>query len=571
MPTEKAAMPMRPRSRILSVSTKPMPSRPIRLPAGTRQSSNTSSEVSDERTPSLSSFFPERKPGVPRSTTNAEIPFLPRERSVTAITTAMSAMPPLVMKFLEPFSTKWPPSRTAVVRIPPASEPEPGSVRPQQPTRSPLASGVRKRRFCSSLPARLTCAAARLWCAASESATPASARDSSSITSAQSSTDSPEPPYSAAQQTPVSPSSPSFVNTSRGKPCRSSHSREWGRSSRSAKSRTVLRSCSCSSLRSRSIANNGIPRGPMARLLRRVSLAALVLLAGLAGWFWTGLPSRAAVAALARQNPGTTRLMLQREQEAQAGGRRSRVDQAWVPLSSVSRHLIHAVLASEDQRFFGHAGVDWDAIQSSIEKDVEKGRLVRGGSTITQQLAKNLYFGTGKTLARKLRELVVARWLEADLTKARILTLYLNVIEWGDGIYGVEAAARHWYGKPAAALSPSEAAGLVAMIPNPRRINPRVAAARHQRATRRVLWLMGQAGYLGRDVAGLGAEPPPEPAEEEEEEPPAAEPEATPPVAPAPPPATLLPTPPLPSPTAAPSPTPAPTPAPTPTPPPPSG
>jgi monofunctional biosynthetic peptidoglycan transglycosylase len=263
--------------------------------------------------------------------------------------------------------------------------------------------------------------------------------------------------------------------------------------------------------------------------------------------------------------------MLQREQEAQARGRRPRVDQAWVPLSSVSRHLIHAVLASEDQRFFGHAGVDWQAIQSSIEKDVEKGRLMRGGSTITQQLAKNLYFGTGKTLTRKLRELVVSRWLEADLTKARILTLYLNVIEWGDGIYGVEAAARHWYGKPASALSPAEAAGLVAMIPNPRRINPRVAAARHERATRRVLWLMGQAGYIGRDVAGLGAEPPAEPVEEDEE-PSAAEPEAVAPTeTPGPTTTPLLATPPAPSPTAAPGPTPpAPGPTPTPVPPPPA-
>ena len=137
------------------MSTKPMPSRPIRLAAGTRQSSNTSSEVSDERTPSLSSFFPDRKPGVPRSTTTAEMPFFPFARSVTVITTAISAIPPLVMKFFEPFSTRQSPSRTAVVRMPPASEPDPGSVSPQQPTFSPAASGARKRRFCSSLPARL--------------------------------------------------------------------------------------------------------------------------------------------------------------------------------------------------------------------------------------------------------------------------------------------------------------------------------------------------------------------------------------------------------------------------------
>ena len=188
MPIEKAAMPMRPLSRMRSVSTKPMPSRPSRLAAGTRQSSNASSEVSEERTPSLSSLRPARKPFVPRSTTIAEMPFLPAARSVTAITTAVSAMPPLVMKFFEPFSTKWSPSRTAVVRMPPASDPEPGSVSAQQPTFSPR--GERRQEAAASapaLPTRWMCAEHSPWCAASESATPASARASSSISTAQSS------------------------------------------------------------------------------------------------------------------------------------------------------------------------------------------------------------------------------------------------------------------------------------------------------------------------------------------------------------------------------------------------
>ena len=249
---------------------------------------------------------------------------------------------------------------------------------------------------------------------------------------------------------------------------------------------------------------------PLRRLLRRLAVAALLASLGFGIWVWAGLPARSEVRALQKRNPDKTRLMLQREEEARAKGRRARTSQAWVPLAQVSRHLIHAVLASEDQKFFGHEGVDWKAIQESLEKDVEKGRFARGGSTITQQLAKNLYFGTRKTPVRKLRELVVTRWLEEDLSKVRILALYLNVIEWGDGVYGCEAAAQHWYGKPAAQLSESEAASLAAMIPNPRRLNPVVSVARHERATRRVLWLMGQAGYIGRDVAPLGAEPPAE-------------------------------------------------------------
>jgi monofunctional biosynthetic peptidoglycan transglycosylase len=188
-----------------------------------------------------------------------------------------------------------------------------------------------------------------------------------------------------------------------------------------------------------------------------------------------------------------------------------------VPLGRISRHLAHAVLASEDQNFFGHEGVDWEAIEKAVQEDRKKGAFARGGSTITQQLAKNLYFTTHKTPVRKLRELIVAHWLEQDLGKRRILELYLNVIEWGDGVYGAQAAAQRYYGKPASALDADEAAGLAGMIPNPRRINPRVDARRFARAQRRVVWLMAHAGFLNRP--GLGAEPPPEPADEEEEAP----------------------------------------------------
>jgi monofunctional biosynthetic peptidoglycan transglycosylase len=255
----------------------------------------------------------------------------------------------------------------------------------------------------------------------------------------------------------------------------------------------------------------------MRRLALRLAAAFAAALLLLAAWVGAGLPARSEVRALAGRNPARTRLMEQRAEEARAKGRRARVAASWVPLARVSRHLIHAVLASEDQAFFGHEGVDWRAIEESIEKNVARRRFARGGSTITQQLAKNLYFGTRKSLVRKARELVVTWWLEADLPKARILALYLNLIEWGDGVYGAEAAARHWCGKPASDLSVRDAAGLAAMIPNPRRINPRVSPARHERATLRVLWLMGQAGYIGRDVAGLGAEPPVEAAPEDEE------------------------------------------------------
>jgi len=249
------------------------------------------------------------------------------------------------------------------------------------------------------------------------------------------------------------------------------------------------------------------------RLRRAFVLLSLPALAagGLLVYLGAGLPARAEVRALARRNPERTGVMRQRETEAREAGRRPRHLQSWLSLAHVSRHLIHAVVVAEDPKFFGHEGLDWEAIRESVEANLERGRFARGGSTITQQLAKNLFFTTHKSVARKLRELVVAQWLERDLSKKRILELYLNVIEWGDGVYGCEAAARRYYGKPAAELSEHEAAGLAAMIPSPRRINPRVGPARHERAQRRILWLMARAGYVKRDVADLGVEPAPEP------------------------------------------------------------
>jgi len=263
--------------------------------------------------------------------------------------------------------------------------------------------------------------------------------------------------------------------------------------------------------------------------LKRLLILAAAGLVSLAAWVWTGLPSRREVRALLTKTPDQTALMRQREAEARAKKRKPRTVQATVPLSRVSRFLIQAVVSSEDQKFFGHEGIDWQAIRESAGANVKKGRATRGGSTITQQLAKNLYFGTEKSLLRKLREAIVTRWLEDDLSKVRILSLYLNFIEWGDGIYGCEAAARAWFGKSCADLSVDEAAGLAGMVPNPRRINPEVSPARYEGAKKRVLWLMAHAGYLERSVAGLGSAPPPEPEPElpEDEEP--AEPPEPPP------------------------------------------
>ncbi len=199
--------------------------------------------------------------------------------------------------------------------------------------------------------------------------------------------------------------------------------------------------------------------------------------------------------------------MRQRDGEAREAGHKPRRLQTTVPLRSISKHLIHAVLSAEDPNFFGHEGIDWDAVVESIETNIEKGRYARGGSTITQQLAKNLFFTTRKSLIRKAREAMVVYWMEQDLTKKRIIEIYLNVIEWGDGVYGCEAAARRYYRTSCASLDADQAAGLAAMIPSPRRINPRINPGLHARATRKVLRQMRWAGYLRRDIRDMGNEP----------------------------------------------------------------
>jgi len=177
------------------------------------------------------------------------------------------------------------------------------------------------------------------------------------------------------------------------------------------------------------------------------------------------------VRALAKTNPKRTAFSELREREAAQAGKPLRHYQVWVPYTRISQNLKRAVLVAEDDAFWQHEGIDMEQLKISIRNDIEKGQ-VRGGSTITQQLAKNLYLSPSKNPLRKLRELVIARRLEAELKKARILELYLNVIEWGDGIWGAEAAARTYFGTSAASLGPAESALLAAAIVNPRELNP---------------------------------------------------------------------------------------------------
>ncbi len=213
---------------------------------------------------------------------------------------------------------------------------------------------------------------------------------------------------------------------------------------------------------------------------------------------------------LAREAPRTTALMRARAAAAARAGRAWRPRQSWVGYERVSPLLRRAVLTAEDAAFFRHGGLDWNELRAAARRDLEERRVVRGGSTITQQLAKNLYLGDRRTLTRKLTEVFLALRMERALSKRRIFELYLNLIEWGDGIYGAEAAARHYFGVSAAGLSPRQATLLAAVIINPRRYSVLDPPRRIERRVRMIAGRMHRRGALddAQYAQALGLPPP---------------------------------------------------------------
>jgi monofunctional biosynthetic peptidoglycan transglycosylase len=224
------------------------------------------------------------------------------------------------------------------------------------------------------------------------------------------------------------------------------------------------------------------------RTVGRVALAVLASAFGVAAYVYLTLPD---VRVLRTENPKTTAFIELRAREARARGEEPRRLQRWAGYGRISPHLKRAVLVAEDSAFWQHEGIDFQQIKESMEVNIERMSFARGASTITQQLAKNLYLSPSKNPIRKARELLIARRLEAELTKQRILELYLNVIEWGNGIYGAEAAARAYFRKSAAELSPQEAALLAAAIPNPRLLDPGNPSGRLRLRQQMVLRRMG--------------------------------------------------------------------------------
>jgi monofunctional biosynthetic peptidoglycan transglycosylase len=197
------------------------------------------------------------------------------------------------------------------------------------------------------------------------------------------------------------------------------------------------------------------------KLLRRLVVIIVVMALSYHAWILFR------ITRLRHTNPTTTNLIEQRADLVIDRGSTPKRKQTWIPYQRISSHLVRAVLVGEDIRFFRHSGIDWTGVHLAMKKNWEEKRFARGGSSISQQLAKNLFLSPAKNPLRKLHEMIIAWEMEQILGKRRILELYLNVIEWGDGIYGAEAAARHYFGVSASSLDPEQAAFLAAIIPTP--------------------------------------------------------------------------------------------------------
>jgi monofunctional biosynthetic peptidoglycan transglycosylase len=222
--------------------------------------------------------------------------------------------------------------------------------------------------------------------------------------------------------------------------------------------------------------------------IRRAVVVMLAVGFACAAYIYLTLPD---VRVLRTKDPQTTAFIELRAHQAIEKGEAPRRVQRWVRYSRISPSLVRAVIVTEDGKFWQHEGVDFEQLKESMETNLERMEFARGASTITQQLAKNLYLSPSKNPVRKLRELLIARRLEAELSKQRILELYLNVIEWGNGIYGAEAAARTYFGKSASELTLQESAALAGAIFSPRALDPGRPSARLRRRQDMILRRMG--------------------------------------------------------------------------------
>jgi monofunctional biosynthetic peptidoglycan transglycosylase len=222
-----------------------------------------------------------------------------------------------------------------------------------------------------------------------------------------------------------------------------------------------------------------------------VLLVFILILCGLA--YYSLYPD---VSQLKKQNPKKTALMEIREAEWKAKGKKVVIEQKWVSLSRVSPYLVKAVLIGEDDKFWSHSGFDLDAMQKALEKDLKAGKMKFGGSTISQQLVKNLYLSPSRNPLRKVKEAIITWRLERTLSKKRILEIYLNVAEWGEGVFGIEAASQRFYGKPSSSLTAEEASRLAAVLPNPRKFRTEGNSRYVENRSRIIYRVMVKRGFV---------------------------------------------------------------------------
>ena len=241
-------------------------------------------------------------------------------------------------------------------------------------------------------------------------------------------------------------------------------------------------------------------------MFKRLLLGIVVLVAL---WLAYELITFPDVAKLATEAPSTTAFMERRKRELRRAGKDDALSYRWVPYSRISPNLRRAVLVSEDSEFYEHKGVDVEAMREAMKRDLKRRKITHGGSTITQQLAKNLYLSPSRNPVRKIKEYFIARSLEKNLSKKRILELYLNVVEYGERIYGAEAAARSYFKVPASSLSPSQAALLAGSLPNPRIMVPSSPNRRLRARQRIILSRMRRWGYMAETEVLTAPKPQP--------------------------------------------------------------
>lgn len=230
----------------------------------------------------------------------------------------------------------------------------------------------------------------------------------------------------------------------------------------------------------------------MKKLLLWTAAAGTLALAAAASYvLW--LPD---VRPLKKRPPATTAYIELRKAQAAVKGKKLALQWRWVGWDEISDNLKHAVFIAEDDTFYRHKGVDWDAVRMALDRDIAEKRLAFGGSTITQQVARNLYLSPSKSPLRKLKELLIARRLEQELGKRRIFELYLNIAEWGQGIFGAEAAAQAYFGKRASELTVDEAVAMAVVLPSPAKHNPAKGGRYVDRNSRRVMNRMRASGFL---------------------------------------------------------------------------